>query len=336
MQEENKSGQVSETKLNRIMQCLKRGDYKSPKLSGVKIISLCILCVLALCLFVFCVRIDSIEVEGDVHIFNESRIVDASELKVGGCMYSKPFFIIKGSIRKNLPMAERISVHKNFLTGKVKLKVEFSDYEYFTEYGGKYYGLDRELRVTDIKESRLEFLSMGAAALELPSIEQPAIGQTVVFSQTLDITDSEGNVIEEGKDVSRFDYASELLCYLEEHGYADRVNAVFLEEKYNIRMIFDGKYLIYIGKCEALGTKLEVIDAIISDGTVLRAETGSGETVEIAKYAVIDVRDPALASARADNTLDFSDYVIDVIETDSEAESEGETEEKTESEGLTE
>lgn len=325
VKDENGGAQVSDTKLNRIMQCLRNGDYENPELASMKIISLCLLTVLALCVFVFCTRIGSIEVVGDVHIFNEARIAEASELRVGGCMYSKPFFVIKSSIRKNLPMAERISVRKNLFTGKVSIRVEFSAYEYFTEYKGLYYGLDSQLTVTDVKMSRLEFLSMGAAYLELPSIAEPKVGQGVIFSDTIDINDGEGNVVEQGADESRFDFAREFLTFLEREGYADKVNAVFLGEKYNIRMIYDGRYMVYIGKCDSLGTKLEVVEAIIADGTVLRAEVGSGESVEIAKYAVIDVRNPAQASARADNTLNIGDYVIEVIEADTEEADEDDT-----------
>lgn len=304
----------SKGRLERISELLREKDYSNPELAGAKIFALCVLLVIALALFIFAVRIDSIEVSGDVSVFNESEVVEASGLSVGGCMYLKPSFAIKRSIRKNLPMAGKIHIFKNYLTRKVTVKVEFSGYEYFTEYGGKFYGLNKDLVVTDVRESRLEFISLGARYLSLPDIEEPRVGESVVFSATLDVKDEDGYIIEKGKDADKFDYASEFLSFLYENGYTERVNAVFLSEKYNIRLIIDGKYYVYVGKCDGLKTKFEVMDAIITEGSV-----------NYGTYAVIDVQNPALASARVDNTLDIGDYVIE-----SESENSGEEESQSE------
>ncbi len=289
----------SKSKLLRISECLKNRDYSNPELVSAKIISLCIIILLLFVLFLSVCRIDSIEVEGDVSIFNESDVVEASGLKVGGCLYTKPFFMIKKSVKANLPMAEKVSVSKNFFTQRVKIKVKFSDFEYFAERDGVYYGLDKDLRVTDVRASKLEFLSLGAVMITLPEFEQPVLGDKLVFTKTVDILDEDGNVVVKGVDKSKFHYAENFLNFIADKGYEDRVDAVFLDEKFNIRTVVDGKYLVYVGRCEGLETKFEVMDEIIKEGST-----------DIGKYAVIYVEDPAVASARVDNTLDFSQFVL--------------------------
>ncbi len=292
-------GKVS-AKLNRISECLKNKDYSNPELTGAKIISLCIVAVLLLGFLVLVTRIDSIEIKGDVTLFNESEIVEASELSVGGALYSKPGFAIKRSIRKNLPMAEKVSVRKNIFTRRVTIKVEFSDYEFVIQHGDKFYGVDSTLTVTDIRDSKLEFVALGARVLTLPEIETPVLGERLVFSSTVDVLDENGRVIQKGDDISKYQYVTDLLAFLSKSGYIDRTDAVFLDEKFNIRLIMDGRCLVYIGRCESLETKFEVIDAIIAEGS-----TAYGKGV------VINVQNPALASARVDNDLDFSEYVVE-------------------------
>ncbi len=287
-------------KLNRISECLKNKDYANPELTGAKIISLCIIAALLVGFLVLVIRIDSIEIEGDVTLFNESEIVEASELSVGGALYSKPGFAIKRSIRKNLPMAEKVSVRKNIFSRRVTIKVEFSDYKFVVQHGDKFYGVDSNLTVTDIRESKLEFIALGARVLTLPQIETPMLGECLIFSSTVDIRDENGRLIQKGDDISKYSYVKELLSFLSSSGYIDRTDAVFLDEKFNIRIIMDGRCLVYIGRCESLKTKFEVIDAIIDEGS-----TSYG------KYVVINVQNPALASAKVENDLDFSEYVIE-------------------------
>ncbi len=288
------------SKLNRISECLKNKDYSNPELTGVKIISLCVIALLLLGFLVLVTRIDSIEIKGDVSLFNESEIVEASELSVGGALYSKPFFVIKHSIRKNLPMTEKVSVRKNFFTRKVTITVEFTDYEFVLQHGDKFYGVDSDLTVTDIRDSKLEFIALGARVLTLPEIEEPILGESLIFSSTVDVLDENGRVIEKGDDLSKYSYVTELLGFLSQSGYLDRTDAVFLDEKFNIRLIMDGRYLVYIGRCESLETKFEVIDAIIDEGST-----------DYGKSVIISVQNPALASARVDNELDFSEFVIE-------------------------
>lgn len=287
-------------KLNRISECLKNKDYSNPELTGVKIISLCVIAALLVGFMVLVIRIDSIEIKGDMTLFNETEIVDASELSVGGALYSKPAFVIKNSIRKNLPMAEKVIVRKNIFTRRVTIKVEFEDYEFVVQSGDRFYAVDSNLTVTDIRESKLEFVALGARVLTLPEIDAPVLGESLVFTSTVDIRDENGRLIQKGDDISKYGYVTELLGFLRESGYIDRTDAVFLDEKFNIRLIMDGRCLVYIGRCESLETKFEVIDAIINEGST-----------DYGKGVVINVQNPALASARVDNELNFSEYVLE-------------------------
>lgn len=292
--------QKNNSKLNRIAECLKNKDYSNPELAGAKILSLLLICIVLLALLIFIVRIESIEIKGNVSVFNESEIVEASGVDVGSCMYFKPAFLIKRSIKKNIPMAENVKVRKNIFTNKITIEIEIAEYEFFVEHNGKYYGVDDELRVTDIRSSKLEFMSLGARVLKVPDIEAPVLGENLIFSETVDIKDESGKVIEEGKDEARFSYVTDMLGFLKDANYLNRVNAVLLDEKFNIRVVLDGKYFIYVGKCEGIATKFEVVEAIIKEGST-----------DLGKYVVINVQNPALASARVDNELDLSEYIIE-------------------------
>ena len=163
-----------------------------------------------------------------------------------------------------------------------------------------FYGVDSNLVVTDKRDSKLEFISLGARTLTLPKIEEPMLGEKIVFSETLDILDENYKVIEKGADVEKFSYVCEFLSFIESWEGYESVNAVFLDKKFDICFILDSRYLVKIGKCDSLQTKFQVLEAIINDGST-----------DYGQYVSVDLRVPAKASARVDDQLDFSQYVVD-------------------------
>ena len=88
------------------------------------------------------------------------------------------------------------------------------------------------------------------------------------------------------------------LRLLKESGYHEESRAIDLDEKFNIELVYADKFLIKFGDSRDLDVKFRLLFEILSEGSMNYVRCG-----------VIDLSDPAKAFARADESLDLSQYI---------------------------
>lgn len=251
--------------------------------------------------------ISKIEIDADMSFYNESKIIEASGIGEGDSIIKLSSAKIKKNLKTNLPLISKVSVSKSIF-GKLKIKLAYRDYQFFYKYDGGYAAVDSALTVKDTRNSKREYLLLGAKYLSLPETEVPEINKKAVFSSTTLEKDDENYRGEE-----YYSYITFFLKAIAGSDYYENTNAVLINEKFNIILIYDNKYEILFGNSGDTELKLSVLDNIIK-----------GEQLIYAKGAVIDLTNPAKPSARVDNNLDFSEYIIE-DETEFESISETET-----------
>ena len=267
---------------------------------GLKIISvaipvaLALLIILTVALFLFSVR--GIEVSGEVTVFNEADVIEAAELEEGDSLFLRSSGSIKRTIKRNLPLAESVKVSKT-LTGKVKIKVEFAPVMLYTKIGESYYAIDGDLKVLDKDESRSKYSASGAVYVRLPEVRQPVIGKKLVFYDTVEETDTEGELLYEVKETKYYDYVTEYLKSFLESGFHSDANVIVLEEKFNIELIYAAKFRVRFGYTSDLAVKFDVLFEILNEGSMQSYEK-----------VTVDLTNPSKATARPDNLLDIEEY----------------------------
>jgi hypothetical protein len=97
-----------------------------------------ILSIILLIALFFLIPIREIEVRGEVEMFNEGDIIEASESAEGKSLFLRSSGAIERTIRKNLPLTESVKVKKS-LFGKVTIDIQFSDVDFYCKIGDKYY-----------------------------------------------------------------------------------------------------------------------------------------------------------------------------------------------------
>ena len=150
----------------------------------------------------------------------------------------------------------------------------------------------------DSDESRSKYSAFGAVCIRIPEVREPVIGKKLVFFDTIEETDTEGETLYEVKDKKFYDFTIEFLTILKESGYLNESNAISLEEKFNIELVYAEKFLIKFGDSRDLDVKFKLLFEILSEGSINYASKG-----------VIDLSDPSKAFARADDSLDFAGYI---------------------------
>jgi hypothetical protein len=274
---------------------LRFGEKKSKQIALLALIGFFAIIVLTLSFFLM--RIRTIEVTGDLTMFNEGEIIAAAEIAEGDRLFSKSGGRIKRNIYENLPIASKVKVRKS-LFGKITISIEFDDAEYYCEYEGEYYALDRDLRVLDKSDTKTRYSTYGAVMVVLPEIRQPKLGEHIVFYYTVEETDTEGELLYEVEKAEKYDYVKQFLSTLYESPYYGGADGVIVEHKFDVTLIYSQKFKIRFGDVRGLEVKFRVLDGILAEGSM-----------EYADKASIDLSDPSAAIARPDPTLDLSDFV---------------------------
>ncbi len=256
---------------------------------------LIVLCLLLIFIIFFPIR--SIEVTGDITMFNESEVIAAAEIEEGDGLFWKSSLRIKRNIEKNMPIAQNIKVKKS-LFGKVTVSIELARVDYYGKYGDTYYAFDEDMRVLDKNVSRTKYSSYGAVYVVIPEIREPQIGEKIVYYYTVEETDTEGETIYEVEDEKIYSYAESFLKELKKSGYHAAADAVILDEKFDVTLIYSQKFSIRFGTAQDLDVKFRILYEILAEGSMQYAEK-----------VAIDLSDPSKANARADLTLDFSEYI---------------------------
>ena len=252
--------------------------------------------ILILILTFFLLPVRTITVTGDVSMFNEGEIIEAAELEEGDSLYFRSSGNIKRTIKKNLPLANSIKVTKS-ISGKVKIDISFDNVEFYTKIGELYYAIDTDLYVKDADKSASKYSSHGAALVVLPEVREPILGEKLVFYDTVEETDTEGEPLYEVREVAFYDYTVEFLKALRESGFLEQTDGVVLDEKFDVSLVYDMKYMVKFGKVKDVDAKFRMFFEILNEGSM-----------QYADKAVIDLRTPSKATARPDPTLDFSDF----------------------------
>lgn len=255
--------------------------------------------ILVVCLFALSLlfKINVIDVSGDVTMFNEGEIIRAAGIAEGDLLYGKSSGRIERNIKRAIPLTKTVEVKKS-LSGKVSIEISFEKVDYYCKIGNRYYAVDKELRVMDSDESRSKYSAFGAVCIRLPEVREPVIGQKLVFFDTVEETDTEGETLYEVRDEDFYKFTVEFLTILKQSGYLTESNAVILEQKFDIEMVYANKFLIKFGDSKDLEEKFRLLFEILSEGSMNYAGKG-----------VIDLSNPTKAFARADESLDFAGYI---------------------------
>ncbi len=252
--------------------------------------------ILILLAFLF-LRINTIVVTGDVTMFNESEVIKAAEIELGQGLFWKPSWAIKRNIERNMPIAQNVRVTKTPF-GKVTINIELLSVDYYTKFGDKYYALDKDLKVLDSNISASKYSAYGAVLVKLPEIREPIIGESLVFYDTVEETDTEKETLYPVREESFYAYTVRFLSALKESGFHEEANGVILTEKFDITLIYAEKFSIRFGNSNDLEVKFRVLYEILAEGSTQYSDRVS-----------VDLSDPSRATARTDLTLDFSEFI---------------------------
>ncbi len=212
-------------------------------------------------------QLEIIEINGE-HPYKTEDILDAAELYEGQRLASISERAVEERISDKLTYVREVKVSVGF-PNKITIDIVPGYAVMYSEIYGEYYALSAELRILEKSDTQSRFKADGLLPTSLPTAGRAVVGDYLTL----------------GDDVSA-DFITEFFDTVEGSKFKGRINAAFLDEKYNIVFTADGSYRILCGAVTDLEAKLQVAAGIIDE------MRGSGKL-----YAEIDVSSPKLPSA---------------------------------------
>ena len=223
------------------------------RLRRVRRVVLTVLLSLALCVILAaaCValffKVGTVTVSGS-GIYDDWRIREASGIVTGSNLYKIDKAAVAERIIMSLPYIRGVSIRRS-LPSTVIITVTEDEPLYYCEVGGEYFLLSATLRVlerTDDPEGlRTRFPSI--IRLVTLDISRAVVGEEVAFY-----------------DSDYFDYALEMLAVFAGCPLADKLTTINFNDKYDIYLVYDGRFRIEIGSVDSLALKMTMASEVLA------------------------------------------------------------------------
>ena len=236
-----------------------------------------VMCIAALITaFIFgcsLIPVKSFELSGMV-TYDKSEIIGLSGIDRGMRMGSIKTDEVEQRLLDSCPKIENVTVEKRF-PNKIVFRIEEKTPEWYIEVSGSYYALAEDMMVIEETVNRQKFIDLGVPQLILPELRSLILGQIPEFGDKTD---------EERADVVK---SLELIAAIRRTNFKSRMTLVDVESRFDVNIVIDGKYKVYMGDVSDVEEKLKAVEKILKSDQ-LKGYAG----------AEIDASIPATVSVR--------------------------------------
>lgn len=245
-----------------------------------KIRDTAISCALILAVFVvMCVVvyrllfvIKDISASGNVTNTSEELVL-ASGVEAGDHLFSFSSREVGELMMLRCPEISCVDVERT-PPGTIVFNVTEEEPRFFADFYGEYRLLSESLRVLD-SVTEEDARGQGCIKIRLPDVKSATAGLTPEFSS-----------------VRNDKYIFDVCGALAASSLSEKTTSLDVSDKFDITLGVEGKYLIKLGECESIDTKLKIAAAVLED------EMFEGET-----KATVDVTDLSETSVIVDDGL---------------------------------
>ena len=152
-------------------------------------------------------------------------------------------------MKENSPI-KRIAHKEKHFRNTIVLRVVEKVPQWYIEVSGSYYSLDSGLVIIEETVSNEKFKAMGIAQLKLPNVRSLILGELPEF----------------GADETELKKALELISAIQQNSLKPRLTLVDMESRFDVNLVVDGKYNVYMGDIFNTEEKLAAVQEILKSG----------------------------------------------------------------------
>lgn len=243
------------------------------KRTTVLIVITALMCVAALVsLFLYIcsfLPVTRFELSG-VTQYDRAEIIGYSGISKGSRLYSIDTKEVEKNLLENCAYIEEIEVERKF-PNKIVFRIIEKTPIWYIEVSGDYYSLDNNFRVIEEAVSNEKFVNLGVPKLVLPNLRQLICGELPDF----------------GESETEVRKALELAFAVQSTNFKTRITLVDMESRFDVNIVVDGKYNVYMGDISNIEEKLVAIEKILKSGDL---EVYAGAEIDASIPETISVK----------------------------------------------
>ena len=218
--------------------------------------------------------------------YDSAEVIGYSGVNRGDKLYRLDVRELESTLLEKCPYFEKVSVERSFPSKLVIRAVEKIP-QWYIEVSGNYYSLDTNFLVIEESYSNEKFLNLGIPQLVLPNVKSLVCGELPEF----------------GEDQNEIKRAIELIFTVQASTLKRRMTLVDIESRFDINVVIDGKYEVYLGDNSNIGEKLVAVEKILNSGSLndyagAQIDASIPETVNVRR--VYEQKDPDFAQQSRD------------------------------------
>lgn len=179
--------------------------------------------------------------------YDDTEVIEAGGIKMSGFMYSINKKQAENAITLYCPYVKSVYIDRK-LPSMLELTVTEETAVYYTKLCGEYFMLTDELRAVGHAMDKNELDAAGYREIIIPKVTRAIAGRTIQFEDSV----STG-------------YIRNIMKEINNSPLAERVTQVRAGDKFDIYVICNGIYSIYLGDTSDAAIKLSVASKILED-----------------------------------------------------------------------
>ncbi len=261
--------------------------FKSHRKETVVVFAVLLLLVFILLLWIIislmlsAFKIERIVVASDNIPYSENELFEICEIQKKDKLFGVDLSDVEKRLLNNIGYISSVKVRRVF-PNALKIIAECDRGRYYINISGEYYALSEDLRVLEESDS-FNLRAKDLIKLDIPEVKRITVGQYIEYG--------------EGQGLKS--YIGDSLTELTSSALGAGINAINIENKFEMYFIYERKYKIYLGESKDITTKINVVNKVLND-----------PAFDNDKTAIIDVSNPKKLSVMFDNSLDF-DAILD-------------------------
>ncbi len=178
--------------------------------------------------------------------YEKMDIVEASGIKKGDRLYKIDADEVEQRLLEECLYFDSVKVEKKF-PNTVIFRVEEKVAQWYIQVSDSYYALDSDLLVIEETYSNEKYVKGGVSQLILPELNRLICGETPQF----------------GSSEAESERVEALLKEIQAMPFKSRLTLVDMESRFDITVVVDGKYDVYIGDPTNVTEKLTEVEQIL-------------------------------------------------------------------------
>ena len=226
--------------------------HRSDKKKTVRIVLTVFMCVCALfTLFIFIrsfLPVTRFELSG-VTQYDKAEIIGYSGIKKGDRLYSIDLKETEKTLLENCAYIEEVEVEREF-PNKIVFRIIEKTPHWYVDIAGDYYSIDSNFYVIEESKTKDKFVNLNVPQLILPNLRQLICGELPDF----------------GADETEIKKVLELVFAVQSTNFKTRITLVDIESRFDVNIVVDGKYKVYMGDISNISEKLLAVEKILKSG----------------------------------------------------------------------